>query len=98
MKLTYILLNNNKTVKSKSTYKLSLMTQTDLEIENISVSCGCMTHEINPVTKTISLYIKVSAYPKHISGNTYKSNKSLTVTFSDKSVEEYKINYNVKRN
>jgi hypothetical protein len=96
--MKYTLLNNNKTVKSGTTYKLSLTTQTDLEIKNIFVSCGCMSYKINPVTKTIALFIAVSQFPKHISGNTYQSNKSLTITFSDSSLEKYKINYNVTRN
>lgn len=98
--MKYQIINNNKTVKQKTNYKIKLVPVQELKtnVTNISVSCGCMTYQNNTVTDVISINIKVSSYPKHISENSYKSNKLVTITFEDGSKETYKINYHVTRN
>ena len=98
--MKYQIVNNNKTVKQKTNYKIKLVPKQELEtdIVDISVSCGCMTYKNNTVTDVISINIKVPSYPKHIGTNHYNSNKSVTINFEDGSKETYKINYNVTRN
>lgn len=95
--MNYKLINNNNRVKVGTNYKLKLVSDRFIEVEKVEVSCGCMSSSYNPTTGVIAINISVGAFPRHLSGTSYKSSKSVTIKFKSGTSEKHKINYEVLR-